>query len=488
MSNLNGSDEGDASRHTNHIDNRDDGQQEGSSSYMMEGYTPLNFDMNALVMGGDIDDSDDDETDHTENMFAAGYYQLDNDNKRVNGIKTHVGEFASSYQEETEENDDSDSDGLIPVDFEALAEQALRGLDEEHRVTLERRDQEVHTSTQATTLSDEVDDDNVGVGEYRRVEANKGEIASFEAHFPSTEILADSSTRKAARPRKFPAAKMNTATTPKKLQSKQSKEVNLNAVQEAIKSIRTTAPDFASTLDARSSSSSTAVAYKTAASSSYNSLIHSTRIAIQARRETLNLQDLSSHPIIPAGPLAAFRRNTPKARSATHNLSRSATLSEAIYRLWPLICFRKKLCALTESVWLTGQQQQGKPAQMLSIHIIGSDGVECSSEDSVRNSIGAFVRWLDAALKSDVLSDSFGGGTAPTDGIALSIEFSGPNMPESMIGKTLDLLPQTQPISSSRRLGLKSASCSFCKCEYHESSQTSDNVADLTVAFNAGIW
>ena len=100
---------------------------------------------------------------------------------------------------------------------------------------------------------------------------------------------------------------------------------------------------------------------------------------------------------------------------------------------------------------------------------------------------GAFVRWLDASFKSGVLSDSFNSELAHDEGIRLMIEFSGPNMPESMTGKSIDLLPNTAACPS--LTGLVSASCILRRCEYNVSSQTATNcVADLTVAFNAGIW
>lgn len=470
-------------------DGQDDVSQEGTS-YMMEGYTPLSFNMNALAVSDDIDS----DVESGDGMIATGYYQLDPEN-RPNGVKTHVGEFTPQVTAGAQdEESDSDSDGLVPDDFVALAEQALKGLDDEHRVTLGRSETgKWNNSTVPTSLPNgilDINEDAADASKDLALDKQKTDVThvSFEFDFPSIGIHVESKNEKdissaAATSRKFPAARM---TTSKKGTGKQPNEAaNANAIQEAMRAIRKSAPKLASSLDERASSSSTAAAYKSAAGSSYHAIINSTCLAIKSRNESFNPdQKLSIHPVIPQGPLAAFRRNTQKARCAAHNLSRCATLSEAIYRLWPLICFRKKLSALNESVWTsTNQQQYILHARELTIHIIGADDVECSSEDSVRNSVGAFVRWLDAALKSGVLLDSLCGETSnKNDGISLTIEFSGPNMPEAMIGKTLDMLPHTQTNNASK--GIVAATCVFRRCAYHHSSQN----ADLTIAFNAGIW
>lgn len=475
----------DSSHHFNRSNEMDNSSHEDegatTTSYIMEGYTPLNFDMNALDMGDGDSDSDDH---HDRDVHTTGYYQLNSDNKRVNGVKTHVGEFTSRFHEENDGDDDSD--GFIPADFQALADQALRGLEDEHRVTVERSEEEVVANSQTGAMTSDLAED------HHDISTSADETSVFEANFPSCEEMSviksiekPAAAPVAPAPRKFPVARMNTTKTKTTATHPNSKDYNLNAIQEAMRSIRKTAPNFASVLDSRSSDSSTATAYKTVAGASYKSIINSVCLAIKKRQESLTLeQKLSVHPIIPMGPLSAFRRDTQKARLASHNLSRSATLSEAVYRLWPLICFRKKLFILDESEWLTGQQKRrAAHIKSLTIHIIGADGVECSSEDSVRNSVGAFARWLDAALQSDALPGSFCGVSEHSDGIALTIEFSGPNMPDVMIGRTIDLLPQTQPNS---RKGLKSATCGFHSCEYHGSTQ--NDFADLTIAFNAGIW
>ncbi|KAL3804357.1 hypothetical protein HJC23_011285 [Cyclotella cryptica] len=499
-------------------DGRED-DEEGEAaitSYMMEGYTPLNFNMNAFTMADGSDDEDSDhgrerqEGDRDEELFSNGYYHLGAPNRRINGVKSHAGEFASSFQEETDgrmvneaHHSDSDNEDFVPSDFHSLADRVLRGLDDEHRVTLQRSDQEANAiSTLVASAPDTIradDQQSINfIADFPSENKEDDDAPIFEANFPTTQISAEakSSVGKPSTSRRIPAAKMN-PTNNDKIEAKK-KTMDINAIKKAMQSIRVKSPQFASTLDAGSSSSSTAVlAYKAATRVSYNALIHSTCLAIQERQNALeqSQQKFLSHPIIPTGPLAAFRRSTPKAYAASHNLSRSATLAEAFVRLWPLICFRRRISAMKERGWSTDQheehpQEEATSTRTLTIHIIGADGVECSSDDTVRNSVGPFVRWLDAALHSGALSDSLSGNHSShaVEGSKLLIEFSGPNMPENMVGKEIDLLPRTHSDYLSK--GLDSATCVFYRREYHEtaSSTIGSTMADFTVAFNAGIW
>jgi hypothetical protein len=137
---------------------------------------------------------------------------------------------------------------------------------------------------------------------------------------------------------------------------------------------------------------------------------------------------------------------------------------------------------------LGGHLQANHPSSTttLTIHIIGADGVECSSEELVRKSVGSFIRWLDTAVSSGVLSHE-----AHIDSVL--VEFSGPNMPNILVGKELDFLTG---VNSKSTGGLISAKATFKLCEYHETTDSSDTTttaaasaaADLVIAFNAGIW
>ena len=131
-------------------------------------------------------------------------------------------------------------------------------------------------------------------------------------------------------------------------------------------------------------------------------------------------------------------------------------------------------------------------SKTLILHILGADGVECSSAESVRKSVGPFVRWMDAALHSGALGESKLNGVATQPLLLLEIdsiliEFSGPNMPSALVGDVLDLLSNSNNAPSVR---LTSAKAIFQHREYHEVRSCDDDApsADIAVAFNAGIW
>ena len=197
-------------------------------------------------------------------------------------------------------------------------------------------------------------------------------------------------------------------------------------------------------------------------------------------------QNINNHAIIPSGPLAAFRRSTPKAKSASANLSRSATLAEAVLRLWPLINFRRRMRVM--GFGELKSQHETKHSKTLTIHILGCDRVECSSEETLRKSVGPFARWMSAAIQSGVLStmQTSSAGSAPEIN-SLVLEISGPNVPDWILSREINLLP-----SSSELGGLVSATAVFHQREYHEQNPDEAGSAmltpDLAVAFNAGIW
>ena len=129
-------------------------------------------------------------------------------------------------------------------------------------------------------------------------------------------------------------------------------------------------------------------------------------------------------------------------------------------------------------------------SKTLILHILGADGVECSSADSVRKAVGPFVRWMDAALHSGALGESKVNGVATQPQLieidSLLIEFSGPNVPSALVGDVLDLLSH----SNAPSVRLTSAKAIFQHREYHEVRSCDDDApsADIAVAFNAGIW
>ena len=132
-------------------------------------------------------------------------------------------------------------------------------------------------------------------------------------------------------------------------------------------------------------------------------------------------------------------------------------------------------------------QYETKYSKTLTIHILGCDRVECSSEETLRKSVGPFARWISAALQSGVLStmQTSSSGSAP-DIDSLVLEISGPNVPDWILSREINLLP-----SSSESGGLVSATAVFHQREYHEQNASEASAMlppDLAVAFNAGIW
>lgn len=164
----------------------------------------------------------------------------------------------------------------------------------------------------------------------------------------------------------------------------------------------------------------------------------------------------NGHPIIPKKPLLAFRRTSLKAKRATANLTRSATLSEAVHRLRLL-----------------------KRGHDLSVHVVGSDGVECRDEESVKTAVGPFVRWIGAVATESPR-------TARVD-----LSFVGLSVPEGWNDR--------EPIDLS--LGLKGVvGKGVCWMgSYHEylhyqrkrqsiSRQNKSCLPDMIMIFNGGIW
>jgi len=171
----------------------------------------------------------------------------------------------------------------------------------------------------------------------------------------------------------------------------------------------------------------------------------------------------SAHAIIPSTPLAAFRRTSPKAVTATANLSRSATISEAVVR-----CLPHLLLPHSGSSHSSGSTTE---KSTLKMHIVGCDHIECQSDETVRAAFGPLIRWVGAACSSQLSN--------------VNIELLGPNVPLAAERRgPLSLMPY----SGSGDVGLQSATVSSINCLYHDYLQEKGNTADIAVAFNAGIW
>jgi hypothetical protein len=161
------------------------------------------------------------------------------------------------------------------------------------------------------------------------------------------------------------------------------------------------------------------------------------------------------HPIIPPVPLSAFRKQTEKAAQASANLTRSASIAEAIHRLNIL--------------------QYDGSERTLRIHILGCDHVECGSgDDRIKAFFGPIVRWVGAYAE------------APSH---IHIDLIGPNIPLPATTNSIDLIPKNR---ASLKECVQSA---FLQCfvgVYEEFLNSMTNsgasVPDLVIAFNAGVW
>eukprot|EP00986_Skeletonema_menzelii_P002018 scaffold555_cov158-Skeletonema_menzelii.AAC.15 len=407
---------------------------EEPESHFMEGYTPLNFNMNDMISMNDDSESDGETEMNGEEYANNGYYHmLGAPPKRINGVKHHAMGYSVGHDDHENNNNEDDNDSAsfeiqntadttssdleIPIDFLSLAEQALRGLEDEHRTTLELSSAHIPTIGDADTRPIPKDDEVVAASipppsTHTIAQVNEGGdekmTTNFESIFPPLEDIASVEVSKL-----------------------EPKPMDVNAIQKAMHSIRLKSPQLANTLDAGASSSFSPSS--TVLQTSLGSVINFTSQSIQS----MERQNINNHAIIPAGPLAAFRRSTPKAKSASANLSRSATLSEAVLQ-------------------------------------------------TLRKSVGPFARWMSAALQSGVLTtmQTSSAGSAPEIN-SLVLEISGPNVPDWILSREINLLP------SSELGGLVSATAVFHQREYHEQTLDEGSVVltpDLAVAFNAGIW
>lgn len=155
-------------------------------------------------------------------------------------------------------------------------------------------------------------------------------------------------------------------------------------------------------------------------------------------------QQEQEHPIIPKTQLLAFFKHTKKARRASYRLSRSATIAEALVRLTLL--------------------DSGK--NVLQIHVVGCDHVECQSEVQIRTFFGPLVRWIGKHPSSSVQS--------------VHIMLVGPNVPKESTEKPVVL--------SEGQEGSVRGIVSCHQGVYDEWLGKSEVEADLAIAFNAGVW
>jgi hypothetical protein len=358
----------------------------------------------------DDDDDVDAQNDNQDERANAGAFFAD-----MSAFDA-IGPDSSDTENDNDDNDDDDDAGNA-LDFHAVADTALRALEEEYSATL-RADTSISqlpdlpvaptdTQTQTQTQTQTTPND---------VSLNSQEEAATPLESESDDINME--WTEAA----FPP-------------QKELPSIDVDAVRQAVKSIRLKSPDLTATLDNWTPSKPYRVLTRTS----------TTR---------------SQHALIPPTPLAAFARSTPKAIRATHNLSRSATLAEGLIRLPP------SSSSGNQSSWI--------------IHLIGCDFVECQSNDTIRTAVGPLLRWIHAMVDP------------PTH---VSIQLLGPNVPDLATKRSpLDLdalLPNASQSQSQSQSKLRTVSVTCLQCCYHDYISTLDEnggLPTLVMAFNAGIW
>jgi hypothetical protein len=232
-------------------------------------------------------------------------------------------------------------------------------------------------------------------------------------------------------------------------------------------------------------------------------------------------QQQPKHSIIPSLPLAAFSitNTTDKALQASCNLSRSATLAELMVRLPPAVqsssCHphHNHLPSLLSYNTNHSNTKTSNSRNVLTIHIVGADRVECSTSRTVQKLFAPWVRWMEAYLqKQQQITNNNNNHYSEEESNSklqsikymdeIQILLIGPNIPLEQNRIVIDLLPKN---TSTRPPTLKKATATCINCLYHEylqqqqqqqqqisslSSVSSSNVVEdlIVVAFNAGIW
>jgi len=212
----------------------------------------------------------------------------------------------------------------------------------------------------------------------------------------------------------------------------------------------------------------------------------------QQEQQKQQVDSSSQHALIPTTSYEVFYEPTPTAESrlASANLSRSATLAEAVVRLSLLSNFQDD--------------------DVLLIDIVGVDHVECDSASRIRNTFRPFIRWLDDYFRvvssqkdhqTKIRSVHFrliGRDLATTSTTAegvivdLLLEDDSSSTPTQSSSS-----PSPSPSSSLRA----TATChsgvyhEFWEEQIRKAGPRSSNnehdgktIPDLAVAFNAGIW
>eukprot|EP00547_Thalassionema_nitzschioides_P015844 CAMPEP_0194242654 /NCGR_PEP_ID=MMETSP0158-20130606/8123_1 /TAXON_ID=33649 /ORGANISM="Thalassionema nitzschioides, Strain L26-B" /LENGTH=459 /DNA_ID=CAMNT_0038977795 /DNA_START=9 /DNA_END=1385 /DNA_ORIENTATION=+ len=279
-----------------------------------------------------------------------------------------------------------DQDGQ--QDFRLIADEALNALEEDYNMTIRERNivSEEKTNEEVENAAVPTNND-IEKDETRDIQSSEAKIHSFK--LPSASAISNVSDAK----------------------------IDTEAVQRAVASIETRGAQVTQ--------------------------------RFQQWQQQQQATSMENHPLIPPAPLSAFLKSTRKAKDATANLSRPATIADCLCKLQIL-----------------DRLQQSKN---LIIHVVGVDYVETQSVEKIQSTFGPLVRWIAAATSSS---------STP---MSISILLIGPNVVHQ---NPVDLRPKTVGPKSS----LQSATATCHTGNYHESDVLNTSDPHLAIAFNAGIW
>lgn len=203
-----------------------------------------------------------------------------------------------------------------------------------------------------------------------------------------------------------------------------------------------------------------------------------------------------NHSLIPSNSLLGFKRNTAKARASSANLTRSATLAEALQVLYKLDSKQDGLDAICPIY---------NEDEIFVIHCIGADLVECQTVETIRKAFKPIVKWMHQYQHFEYgMQNNDDTATKNTKSAKiqwpkhLRIELLGPCVPlHSTKFGVINLLPSNTP-------GRLESATVVCKnCMYHdllnelevkgrkdtnEQPFQSLEFPNLVIVFNAGIW
>ena len=358
--------------------------------------------------------------------------------------------------------------GQDPHDLFALADQALLALDDEYETTLRAGGDGLTAASEtvapagsdgpACPSDSTADAAGVVVG---GSSSDVGGISSSSA--PDLDLFSETAMATALAAAERDSRDGGTAGEMEAIPGRDRSlpPVDADAVLRAVGAIRLRAPDLTAALDTGGAQGQRG---------SREEILPETTTITAAAMIPL------AHPIMPRAPLSAFRKGSARAVEATANLTRSATLAEAVVR-----CLSGRFGETTAS---SASSPGGE--MTLTIHVLGADHVECRTAESIRAAFGPFVRWI--------------GGSSLISVRSLQIVLVGPNVPGSAVSRPpIDLMPSGGiGNAAAGTRGLDSAVALCCQGTYDEffaaggcSDVDVDGLhltPDLCVAFNAGIW